>query len=83
MHGPFTSTDQVSASSVKSELGGLVLSMFKPHYSVQPNKTPLLIRILLAKVSLGKTSSLLTLPSLIIYPLPCLCCPQQDLGVGS
>lgn len=38
MHKPFTSTDLVSASSVKSELGGLVSPTLKTHYAVQPNE---------------------------------------------
>lgn len=34
MHMPFISKDLVSASSVKSELGGLVLPTLKNHYAV-------------------------------------------------
>ena len=45
MHKPFTSTDLVSTSSVKSELGGLVLPTLKTHYAAQPNETPLVMDI--------------------------------------
>lgn len=70
MHKPFTSADLVSASSVKSGLGGLVLPTLKTHYAVEPNETPLVMDIHLVQVNLGEKSSLLGMPpSLITYSL--------------
>lgn len=68
MPAPFTSADLVSASSVKSELGGPLLSIFQIHYAVWLNKTPLLRDLDLSEASLHKKTCLLNLCLLWLFP---------------
>jgi hypothetical protein len=68
MPAPFTSADLVSASSVRSEQGGLALPIFQTHYAVQLNKTPLLRDPHLSEASLHKKACLLCLCLLWLFP---------------